>query len=89
MLIGCPDTPNHKDDFSIMLIIVKKHEIDTKFGFVAHPLHMLEEKAITSGGHIGLAAVATPKVTGAGSLAKSFKYALSYTCAKFGAFRQK
>ena len=40
MLIRCPDTPNHKDDFSIIFLIVKKHEMDTKFGFVAHLAQM-------------------------------------------------
>ena len=50
---------------------------------------MLETKASSAGGHIGWAAVATPKVTEAGALAKSLKYALIYICAKFGAFRQK
>ena len=83
------DPPKNKKDHSITFLNVKKHEIDTKFTFVAHLFQMLETKAITNGGHIGLAAVATPKVTDAGALAESFKYALSYICAKFGAFRQK
>jgi len=72
-----------------MFKIVKKQERDTKFGFVAHLVQKVKIKANSGGGHIGSAAVAIAKVTGAGALVKSIKHVLSYTCGKFGAFRQK
>ena len=36
---------------------------------------------------LDLATILVPRVTGSGTLAKSFQYDLSYICAQFGAFR--
>ena len=36
MQIRARDTPNHNNKHSNMFVMVKEHEIDTKFAFVAH-----------------------------------------------------
>ena len=41
MQIECPDTPNHEDKYSIAFLMVKNHEIDTKFASLAHLVQKL------------------------------------------------
>ena len=57
-----PDTPNNKISYSIESPMVRHHEIDTKFAFLAHLVQKLEAKPIFwvltlwrpyCGGHIG------------------------------------
>ena len=70
-----------------MSVMVKNHEIDTKFVFVAHKFQMLQPKPFLVAAILDLAAMATPKVAGSGILAKSKEHALVYIWAKFGAFK--
>ena len=56
-----PDTPNHKDKYSIEFLMLWNHEIDTKFLFLAHLVQKLLLKLFSDrgqywGGHIGFPA---------------------------------
>ena len=69
-----------------MSVMVKNHEIDTKFVFAAHLVQILQTKLVYVAAILDLAAMVTPKVVGSGTLAKSLEHALGYIWAKFGAF---
>ena len=87
MTIRVPDTPNHNDKHFSVSVMVKKHEKDTKFVFVAHQVQMLHPKPFLVAAILDLAAMATLNAVGAGNLAKSLEHALGYMWAKFGAFK--
>ena len=70
MKIRVPDTPNQNGKYSKVFVMVKKHEIDTKFAFVAHLVQMLQPKPYLVAAILDLAAMATPKGAGSGALAK-------------------
>ena len=53
-----------------MFVMVKKHEIDTKFAFVAHLVQMLQPNPFLVAAILDLATMATPKGAGSGALAK-------------------
>ena len=62
MQIRVLDTPNHNDKHSNMFVMVKKkHEIDTKFAFVAHLVQKIQPKPFIGGGHIGFGRCGDPK----------------------------
>ena len=61
MQIRVLDTPNHNDKHSNMFVMVKEHEIDTKFAFVAHQIQKLRPKPFIDGGHIGFGRCGDPE----------------------------
>ena len=68
-----------------MFLMVKKHEIDTKFAFVAHLSQLLLPKLFIDGGHIVFGHNDDPEES-LGTLTKSLELALFYIRDKFGAF---
>ena len=87
MQIRVPETPNRNDKHSNVFAMVKKHEIDTKFVFIAHLVQKLQPKPFYMAAILDLAPMATPKVARSGALAKSLENGLGYIWAKFGAFK--
>ena len=65
--------------------MVKKGKIDIKFVFVSHLARKLSQNPFQVVAILDLAAILVSGTIGSGTLAKSFQYALSYICAKFGA----
>ena len=61
MQIDVLDTPNHNYEHSNTFVMVKDHEIDTKFAFVAHLIQRSLPKNILSGGHVGFDHSGDPK----------------------------
>ena len=85
--LGGPDIPNHKCKYSNGFPMVKKGKIDIKFVFVSHLAQKLWLNPFQAVAILDLAAILVSGTIGSGALAKSFQYALSYICAKFGACR--
>ena len=52
MQIKGPDTPNHKDKYSIEFHMLWNHKIDTKFAFLAHLLQKLSPSYVLIGTNI-------------------------------------
>ena len=52
MQIKGPDTPNHKDKYSIEFLMLWNHEIDTKFAFLAHLVKKLSPSYVLIGANI-------------------------------------
>ena len=65
----------------------KKAKIDIKFVFVSHLVQKLWTNPFQAAAVLDLAAILVSGTIGSGALAKSFQYAVSYICAKFGACR--
>lgn len=52
MQIKGPDTPNHKNKYSIEIPMLWNHEIDTKFAFLGHQVQKLGPSYVLIGANI-------------------------------------